>query len=116
MLHIRNLLYFAIYLYSLLYLDVHRTKEHNIIYSSGPKQVFVTGNCNTLEFFLPFKFYHNFAFKFLYLKFLSGASPSVDEVFAKMIPHFDEYKDAPYAKKIFSRHKSKSLDFLTHRG
>ncbi len=43
------------------------------------------------------------------------ASPSVDEVFSKIQP-FDEYKDAQLAKKIFARHKSKSLDFLSHRG
>ncbi|KAG8192293.1 hypothetical protein JTE90_002117 [Oedothorax gibbosus] len=62
----------------------HRYKEHGSSYSSAHKQVFVT-----------------------------GASPSLDEEYSKVLPTFEEYKDQ--VKKISSRHRSKSLDFLIHR-
>ncbi|GFS68356.1 hypothetical protein NPIL_633392 [Nephila pilipes] len=45
--------------------------------------------------------------------FVTGASPSVDDEFSKALPPFEEYKDQ--VKKIYHKHRSKSLDFLSHR-
>ncbi|KAF8789182.1 Ral GTPase-activating protein subunit alpha-1 like protein [Argiope bruennichi] len=45
--------------------------------------------------------------------FVTGASPSVDDEFSKALPSFEEYKDQ--VKKIYYKHRSKSLDFLSHR-
>ncbi|GFX98173.1 ral GTPase-activating protein subunit alpha-1 [Trichonephila clavipes] len=45
--------------------------------------------------------------------FVTGASPSVDDEFSKALPPFEEYKDQ--ARKIYHKHRSKSLDFLSHR-
>ncbi|KFM77896.1 Ral GTPase-activating protein subunit alpha-2, partial [Stegodyphus mimosarum] len=45
--------------------------------------------------------------------FITGASPSVDEEFSKIVPPFEECKDR--VKKMYSRHKSKSLDYLAYR-
>ncbi|XP_054712928.1 LOW QUALITY PROTEIN: ral GTPase-activating protein subunit alpha-1-like [Uloborus diversus] len=63
---------------------IHQHKEH-AIYVSGQKQVFVT-----------------------------GASPSVEEDFSKVVPQFEEYRESS-KKYVYSRQKSKSLDFLAHR-
>ncbi|CAL1264601.1 unnamed protein product [Larinioides sclopetarius] len=45
--------------------------------------------------------------------FVTGASPSIDDEFSKALPPFEEYKDQ--VKKIYYKHRSKSLDFLSHR-
>ncbi|GIY68478.1 hypothetical protein CDAR_112172 [Caerostris darwini] len=45
--------------------------------------------------------------------FVTGASPLVDDEFSKALPPFEEYKDS--VKKIYHKHRSKSLDFLSHR-
>lgn len=48
--------------------------------------------------------------------FISDASPSADEVFSKVVLPHDDSKDPHVAKRLFIRHKSKSLDFSTFRG